>query len=469
MKNLTDKIITSSFEDLDNILNTIPLNKDVGLIVILNNEKYEFLINIKSSNDKLICLGPSGLPDMEHIKKFKNAPCFTRHSWDFNESTIYYNDNTRYVWEGGIGSGWGMGLPNDYFLENIKRILLKITHFFDIKNEDILFYGSSMGGFTSIQLATMIKHSYAIAENPQIDARCWMKSFYIKRGLYSELYDAKTLEKFEKYTYNVIEMMKKENYIPNLTIIHDINHEDINNHLIPFIRELKNLPFKKDDFNKIHIIIEPTLKHEPIPKDKFYDVYESHKCFKLKTSQNQQDYNMIHNGIKTIKKLNLFDEKYYTENNPEIHDLDPLTHYIFIGWKEGRNPSKEFDNDYYLNKYISVRKAKINPLIHYAIWGMEENRTTTPVEEIQPLVKLIEESGLFNEEYYKKNYDNFEQLKPIEHYLLKGWKEGNNPSPKFDNDFYLERYPSIKKSRVNPLVHYIKYGINENREIREVK
>lgn len=374
MKKLVEDIIILEYENLEKKLNKIPLNKQVGLIVLLNNIKYEFLIHIKSTSDSLLCLGPSGLPNKQQIKEFKSRPFFSRHSWKFNDSTIFYNDNTRYVWNGAIGAGWGIGLPNDYFLENMKNILLKIFNFFHIKQENIIFYGSSMGGFTSIQLATMIKNSHAIAENPQIDAKNWMKRVYLKNNFYSDLYDDKTLELIEPYRYNVIEMIKKENYVPYLTIINCISSEDINYHLSPFIKELVNLPFKSEDYNKINIIIEPTKKHQPLSYNQLNKIIKLVKSKKNETYLDDSYYKQINKAIPLIKKMKLFDKKYYSKNNIEISNLDPLTHYLLKGWKEGKNPSEKFDNNYYLEKYPDVKIAGMNPLVHYVCYGINENR-----------------------------------------------------------------------------------------------
>lgn len=374
MKKLVDEIIISKYENLENKLNEIPLNKQVGLTVILNDIKYEFLVDIKSTNDGLLCFGPSGLPSKQQIQKFKSRPFFSRHSWKFNDSTIFYNDNTRYVWNGAIGAGWGIGLPTDYFLENMKNILMKIFKFFNIKNENIIFYGSSMGGFTSIQLATMIKNSHAIAENPQIDARNWMKRVYLKNNFYSDLYKDSTLKLIEPYRYNVIEMMKKENYIPYLTIINCTSHEDINYHLSPFIKELVNLPFKSDDYDKINIIIEPSKKHAPSSYHQLNKIIKLVKSKKNETYLEENYYRQINNAIPIIKKMKLFDQKYYSKYNEEITNLDPLTHYLLKGWKEGKNPSEKFDNNYYLEEYPDVKIAGMNPLVHYVCYGINENR-----------------------------------------------------------------------------------------------
>ena len=464
MDSLTNTIFTTDYEDIDETLQKIPLNKRVGLVVILNNIKYEFLIHIKSNKDELICLGPSGLPDMEHIDKFKSRPVFTRHRWNFDKSIILYNDNTRYVWDGAVGCGWGIGLPDDYFLENIKDMIVKIAQHFHILNKNILFYGSSMGGFTSIQLATMIKDSYAIAENPQIDARNWIKTFYLKRGMESELYEEKTLSQIEAYKYNVLNMIKKENYIPNLIIIHDINSEDIKYHLMEFIEELSKLPFKEDDFHKIKIIIEPMNKHGPIPIKRLFEIFNAHDAIYTNKYKYKIDYGDLNYAIEVIKNYDLFDEEYYKKSYPNLNQLDSLTHYLTIGWKEGKNPSAEFDNDYYLEQYEDVKEMGMNPLVHYAIYGIEEN---LPINEEEFLkdhrndVTLIEESTLFDKEYYIENCKNLENLTPAEHYLLKGWKEGKNPSKQFNNDYYINKYDEVRHSNINPLIDYLKNGKNE--------
>ena len=173
-------------------------------------------------------------------------------------------------------------------------------------------------------------------------------------------------------------------------------------------------------------------------------------------------------GVEAIKKLNLFNEEYYLKSHPEIKKLDPLTHYLLIGWEEGKNPSKDFDNDFYLNKYPEVKNLGFCPLIHYALWGINEGRFINPKEEVQLYIPILEKSPLFNERYYLKQHPNLNKLTPIEHYLLYGWKEGKNPSKDFDNDFYLETHDDVEKSGMNPLLHYLSEGINEKREIKKV-
>ena len=54
--------------------------------------------------------------------------------------------------------------------------------------------------------------------------------------------------------------------------------------------------------------------------------------------------------------------------------MDPVLHYMYHGFNEGRKPNPNFDGDYYLKTYTDVKNSKLNPLIHYSIYGIKEGR-----------------------------------------------------------------------------------------------
>jgi glycosyltransferase involved in cell wall biosynthesis len=61
-----------------------------------------------------------------------------------------------------------------------------------------------------------------------------------------------------------------------------------------------------------------------------------------------------------------FDGKYYLETYPDVADakVDPFEHFMFQGYREGRNPSPEFDTRFYMRRYLKGN-ADENPLLHY--------------------------------------------------------------------------------------------------------
>ena len=66
----------------------------------------------------------------------------------------------------------------------------------------------------------------------------------------------------------------------------------------------------------------------------------------------------MHKICKKIIYFDLFDEQYYLKHNPDVKNsrISPIDHYLYFGYKEGRNPGKLFNNNYYLKKYPDVKK-----------------------------------------------------------------------------------------------------------------
>ena len=44
-----------------------------------------------------------------------------------------------------------------------------------------------------------------------------------------------------------------------------------------------------------------------------------------------------------------------------------------------------------------------------------------------------------------------------------GWHEGRDPSVAFDTTSYLAAYPDVAAADVNPLQHFLQFGMHEGR------
>ena len=86
---------------------------------------------------------------------------------------------------------------------------------------------------------------------------------------------------------------------------------------------------------------------------------------------------------KLASNSNLFNKKWYLKTYPDVKKakLDPFKHYMNEGWKEGRNPSKNFDTNAYLTAHQDVKKAQKNPLWHYLKYGQKEGRKIFSVKD----------------------------------------------------------------------------------------
>ncbi|MET0709194.1 MAG: calcium-binding protein, partial [Tardiphaga sp.] len=56
-------------------------------------------------------------------------------------------------------------------------------------------------------------------------------------------------------------------------------------------------------------------------------------------------------------------------------NVNPLDHYHDYGFKEGRDPSANFDSKAYLASYADVKAAGIDPMEHYLQYGALEGRS----------------------------------------------------------------------------------------------
>lgn len=84
----------------------------------------------------------------------------------------------------------------------------------------------------------------------------------------------------------------------------------------------------------------------------------------------------IEQEIKDIRQSGLFDPVYYAAMTPDLPPppTDPLHHFCARGWRDGRNPSDDFDTNVYRAAYRDVMDADINPLWHYVVRGRAEGR-----------------------------------------------------------------------------------------------
>lgn len=112
--------------------------------------------------------------------------------------------------------------------------------------------------------------------------------------------------------------------------------------------------------------------------------------------------------------------------------------------------SNLFLAEFYRQKNSDVKQANIDPLTHYIKFGAREGRSPNP---------------LFHESYYKYRYSDVAgaSVAGLTHYVRSGWKELRDPHPDFSTETYLELNPDVKEAGVNPLRHYLLHGLSENR------
>ena len=185
-----------------------------------------------------------------------------------------------------------------------------------------------------------------------------------------------------------------------------------------------------------------SLSSKSIPKDKKKNIkFLDQLLYKL--SEN----NIIINIIAWFK----FDTKYYLHLYPEISKIkiSPFKHYLKFGWKEGKNPNKNFDNNLYVNVYNAFDRniGELDPLRHSIICNLRSQGCYTTSKDFKKAIPLknpkyyLALSAFFRDEArFLKEWIEFYKMMGVEHFYLY-----NNSS----KDNYLEILdPYIKEGIV---------------------
>jgi hypothetical protein len=90
--------------------------------------------------------------------------------------------------------------------------------------------------------------------------------------------------------------------------------------------------------------------------------------------------------MELLRTTDLFDAEWYLQAYPDVAraGIDPLVHFVKVGWREGRDPGPHFATWLYLRANPDVARSDVNPLCHYIEYGHAEGRGTfdqNPVHE----------------------------------------------------------------------------------------
>lgn len=258
------------------------------------------------------------------------------------------------------------------------------------------------------------------------------------------------------------------------------------------------------------------------PKLKVFEQYESGSAGATDVVQTEKRHASFREQAAKVAILahGLFDFSWYVENNRDVaaSGMNPLSHYLTHGWREGRKPNPRFDPDWYLSFNSDVMSAGYEPLSHYALHGRSEGRAAFQMDpghysvaglpnahssdiiadghllgpewedssENQHLSSeppsdhalvldpndtsldpgsVISGSGLFNASYYLSENPDVHNagVDPLTHYASHGWREGRAPNEAFDPTWYLAENEDVRNAGIEPLTHYILVGSSQGR------
>lgn len=329
MEELVDKIIEIKFEEIDNAV--FPVNELFGLKVEYENFQYEFLLKNVENCPTLTTIASAAFN--RNTKYERSRPWFNRWSWSFKGSTLFFHDPTLYLSDE-IFAPWGVGTPDVWYLEKISVIIQKLAKKLEIKNEDIMFFGSSAGGFTSLVLSILIKNTIALADVPQFDITKWGSHW---KPIKNASFDMDVETFIEKYNerLNIMTLIKREKYVPNAYILMDCSVDtDFSRQYMFFFKELNDFEYHEDGNTMKLCIYGKNIKHAPTSQKKTLAIMDNIR---------QIEYNKrnINHSIQSPQEL-------LTQNKTYEQKINSLK----------RNNEKDFLKISKLEKYLNEFKSK---------------------------------------------------------------------------------------------------------------
>jgi len=149
----------------------------------------------------------------------------------------------------------------------------------------------------------------------------------------------------------------------------------------------------------------------------------------------------------SLKKMNFGNYKFY------IHIINSNSYFEYNKFLEAADKENNHSN---LNlRYLLDEKDEEIESLKEVAFGSVENINITA-----ELISRLKKFGLFDEEFYVSNYD-CENLDPLIHYVVKGYKMGNKPNDNFDAECYAKFNKNVVNSNLDPFFYFVLYGIDE--------
>jgi len=163
-----------------------------------------------------------------------------------------------------------------------------------------------------------------------------------------------------------------------------------------------------------------------------------------------------------------FDPDFYVEKYGHAITIkdDPTLDYAAFGYMRGWWPRADFCPTFYIFNNEDLMVDGLFPFLHYVQNGKTEGRapstewtdkSTSKYGLIEPYFDTLYYVNQISESYHGLYVDW------IDHYLLYGWKQKVNACRLFDSHKYLFMNLDIWKGEIEPLSHYLEFGMAEGR------
>lgn len=194
-----------------------------------------------------------------------------------------------------------------------------------------------------------------------------------------------------------------------------------------------------------------------------FNIFKSFISNKEKKSSISFKKFIIKKSHEIIQKSNMFDERWYLSEYPDIKclNISPIKHYLNLGVLEGCDPSPYFNT----NEYIENHDIDINPLVHYILYRNSNSDIPTDTYEKNELnyPKFNNKNIIYNE-LSRVKFEENDSIMDFKDLIAKSYISPYIPSPfsfKHKRCFafmdHLAKYlrNKLENSNFNPMVSII--------------
>lgn len=216
----------------------------------------------KEGAKKMVVLLPSAQP-----ANSVNVPVFHRWSWAYQfeqEHVISLSDPALY--EAEINAAWFLSKKYSSYISKLGKFVSHLANSLNIDESNIVLYGSSMGGFGALMVASRLQGAIAIAEVPQLD----LTKYPIKNAIdniHTSIFDGEKVvntAEYNKYV-NVLSAFKDRSYVPPIHLLTNLMDDEYIEH-VNFLAQLKGKELQFERRGNVDItVLSENLGHKPMP------------------------------------------------------------------------------------------------------------------------------------------------------------------------------------------------------------
>lgn len=185
--------------------------------------------------------------------------------------------------------------------------------------------------------------------------------------------------------------------------------------------------------------------------------------------------NLLHRKDLSLLAANIDLDFYCKAVGESLTPLQAARHFLLQNRNFAFDPTPDFSIKGYLEANEDIRRSDSNPYVHFLRYGKVEGRggwnpretaVIAPAVVRQEPVLSVERAELiekhiiaqtFDEDYYRHRYGDLygKDIDLADHYHRYGDREGRQPSPFFDPNYYRKK---VKGPVENALIHYSVVG-----------